>query len=487
LVLDAPPGHFLTTSSRPAAGVAAVLAAAVAAAIVAVYARPWAHERETAGIFAAVDEWLAALADAQEAVRIAAGAAAALLTMYAAGLGVLELFVQVGTSLSSSFDWGHVAVTSLYAAVGLAAVVAGLRRDGRVLEPAAVAWLAVVLAKHCFYDFPQLAETQRSYASLAVAAAALAVAVVYQLLKRELKELHAIPVLAELVSATLAVLATIVLVGDHRIGGAREGAALLGLGAVYALTAAAVFRRQRDLSTLLWATGLTIAAGASFEVLSGTWLVLAWAVAAAAVAALADRVGEARLLIGSLALLVLGLGHALVLEAPPTDLFLSSRHPGAGLPALLLLAAATAVVGLFAEQSDEDELPIVASLGRYAPWAAGAIAVYAGSLGILEIAEAVGTASVRGDFQHGHTAVSAFWGVLGLTALYAGLRRRSRALRLGGFGLFGVSLAKLFLYDLAALSSITRALSFLAVGAVLLLGGFFYQRLSAELEDRPVG
>ena len=47
-----------------------------------------------------------------------------------------------------------------------------------------------------------------------------------------------------------------------------------------------------------------------------------------------------------------------------------------------------------------------------------------------------------------------------------------------GFALLGVSLAKLFLYDLSALSSVTRALSFLAVGAVLLLGGFLYQRLA---------
>jgi uncharacterized membrane protein len=43
------------------------------------------------------------------------------------------------------------------------------------------------------------------------------------------------------------------------------------------------------------------------------------------------------------------------------------------------------------------------------------------------------------------------------------------------------------LYDLAALNSITRAFSFLAVGALLLLGGFFYQRLSSELEERPLG
>ena len=61
----------------------------------------------------------------------------------------------------------------------------------------------------------------------------------------------------------------------------------------------------------------------------------------------------------------------------------------------------------------------------------------------------------------------------------------SRGLRVAGFALFGLALAKLFLYDLAYLSSITRALSFLAVGAVLLLAGFFYQRVTADLREAP--
>jgi uncharacterized membrane protein len=38
--------------------------------------------------------------------------------------------------------------------------------------------------------------------------------------------------------------------------------------------------------------------------------------------------------------------------------------------------------------------------------------------------------------------------------------------------------------QLVPTSSHRRALSFLAVGAVLLLGGFFNQRLSAEFDDR---
>jgi uncharacterized membrane protein len=103
---------------------------------------------------------------------------------------------------------------------------------------------------------------------------------------------------------------------------------------------------------------------------------------------------------------------------------------------------------------------------------------------ILEIVADLSTAAVRTDFQRGHTAVSALWAVLGLACLYVGLVKRRRALRLAGFALFGVSLGKLFLYDLATLSSVTRALSFLAVGAFLIAGGFFYQRLSAQLEER---
>ena len=43
---------------------------------------------------------------------------------------------------------------------------------------------------------------------------------------------------------------------------------------------------------------------------------------------------------------------------------------------------------------------------------------------------------------------------------------------------------KLFVYDLAFLSSVARAFSFLAVGAVLIAGGFFYQRLAAAPDQR---
>jgi uncharacterized membrane protein len=114
-------------------------------------------------------------------------------------------------------------------------------------------------------------------------------------------------------------------------------------------------------------------------------------------------------------------------------------------------------------------------------WVAGILGVYALCLGILEIAERIAPGDdVHTNFQRGHTAVSGFLALLGLSLLYAGLKRHGRALRVGGLALLGVILGKVFLYDLAALSSAARAVSFLAVGGVLLLGGFFYQRLASD-------
>jgi uncharacterized membrane protein len=92
---------------------------------------------------------------------------------------------------------------------------------------------------------------------------------------------------------------------------------------------------------------------------------------------------------------------------------------------------------------------------------------------------------VTTNFQRGHSVVSAFWGLLGLAVLYVGLKRRLNWLRAVGFGLFGLALAKLFIYDLAFLSSVTRAMSFLAVGALILVAGFFVQKLSDQKEPSP--
>ena len=214
--------------------------------------------------------------------------------------------------------------------------------------------------------------------------------------------------------------------------------------------------------------------------------------------ALARHTGEKRLELASFSFLVLALGRAVFYEAPLGDLFESNRHPEAGVPSLLLVIAATAAFATLLPRSSKRQSPepdanpyveIAYALEsqrefwrRAAEATTAVLCAYAASLGILGLAEAVGGASVETNFERGHSAVSAFWGLIGLGVLYLGLKRRTNWLRVVGLGLFGLALVKLFLYDLAFLSSVTRALSFLAVGALLLVAGFFVQRLS---EERP--
>ena len=167
--------------------------------------------------------------------------------------------------------------------------------------------------------------------------------------------------------------------------------------------------------------------------------------------------------------------HTLALEAPLTDLLGTQPHPAAGVPALLLaIAAGAAVVGLAPPRYErERELGAVAL---------AVLGVYACSLTILGVAQHLGGGDVSAHFQRGQTGVSTLWALIGLGLLYAGLRRGKRALQLGGFALLGVGLAKIFLFDLPSLSSVTRALSFLGVGALLLVSGFVHQRLTAGRE-----
>ena len=227
--------------------------------------------------------------------------------------------------------------------------------------------------------------------------------------------------------------------------------------------------------------------------LDGTALVAGAAALAVALGALFHATGERRFALAAVVPLTLAAGVSFVELAPPADFFVANASPGDGALAAAIVAAALAELALLvrgpsvapADELDRaiDELLVPAR--STLAWIGAAAGVYAGSLAILGLTLAAGDADLTTEFQRGHTAVSAFWGLVALLALYAGLRRRLPSLRLAGLALFGAALAKLFLYDLSALSSVTRALSFLAVGAVLLLAGFFSQRLAGPRRGGP--
>ena len=85
-----------------------------------------------------------------------------------------------------------------------------------------------------------------------------------------------------------------------------------------------------------------------------------------------------------------------------------------------------------------------------------------------------------------HTAIvalSVLWGGAGLALVLAGLVGRHRARRLLGLALLAVTVAKVFLVDLAAAPTVTRIVAFLATGLALVGGSFLYARFRDRLGE----
>jgi predicted membrane protein DUF2339 len=451
VVFEASPRNFFTDVPHPAKGAAPLLAVALAAGIFGHVKRSWPREAP-AGILRALEPVMGWLDRRERTLDVAAYSVAGAAAAYAGTLGILELF---------GFENGQLVVTCVWSVAALALLAADYPRM-------AFAWLAVAAAKAALFDVPSLAHTRYGI-SLAVVGGTLLAAGLARELARGGAALRADGAAATVLSLPFGIAGALVLAPGH------TGAVLVAFGAFYTALAVATFR-LRDLSTLLWILGLTVAGYGEAALLDGFWLVLAYTATASALAVVAELARERRLQAASAVYLAVAALITLVAETPPSHFVTELSHPGHGLASLVLVVAGLATLAWSLDWSEQ--------LRVQAIWAAGAFAVYGGSLAILDAAQRLSPEDVHTNFQRGQTAVSAFWGLLALISLYAGLRQRRRLLRVGGFVLFGISLGKIFLFDLPSLSSAQRALSFLAVGAVLLLGGFFYQRLSAQFDER---
>jgi len=71
---------------------------------------------------------------------------------------------------------------------------------------------------------------------------------------------------------------------------------------------------------------------------------------------------------------------------------------------------------------------------------------------------------------------SAAWILLAVGTLVAGILRKSKVLRFTSLGVMMAAVAKVFLYDITALSDLHRFLSFVALGASLIGIGVLYQK-----------
>ena len=73
-------------------------------------------------------------------------------------------------------------------------------------------------------------------------------------------------------------------------------------------------------------------------------------------------------------------------------------------------------------------------------------------------------------------SLSILWAIYAATGIVLGIVRRSRLLRLGGLALLAVPVLKLFILDIFELELGYRVVAFLGLGALLVVGGYLYQR-----------
>src|SRR5829696_50371 len=264
-------------------------------------------------------------------------------------------------------------------------------------------------------------------------------------------------------------------------GGADALAAVAGLGslAIGLFACARLMRADSEERAVIAALAAMSAAYLAPFVLDGPVLVAAWAAGALALVAsaalLKGRDAEV-VLLAAPGWLALGAIHVLAYEAPPRALVHGAPDVAAATLAVAALAAALIGAARLTGAGDLPRLrPALEVVGATA-------AIYAASVAIVSAFPPAATGLDPAIYglgvrQQGQMLLSAFWAGTGLLALVWGLLRDERSRRVGGLALLSLALAKVFLYDLAALDSIYRVVSFVALGVLLLVGAFAYQRM----------
>ncbi|MEO7299580.1 MAG: DUF2339 domain-containing protein, partial [Verrucomicrobiota bacterium] len=77
----------------------------------------------------------------------------------------------------------------------------------------------------------------------------------------------------------------------------------------------------------------------------------------------------------------------------------------------------------------------------------------------------------------------ASWAALALVLFILGLSLKERIYRWCGLVILGAAVGRVFLFDVWKLETIYRILSFMALGLVLLVLGFLYNKYQEKIKD----
>jgi uncharacterized membrane protein len=295
----------------------------------------------------------------------------------------------------------------------------------------------------------------------------------------------------------LALAIVVAFAADDPVGALAGGgdAGTVGVTSIAALAAACLvsarltdgrrFDDVLDWRIVLDGLGLAAVALLTALTLDGSTLALAWIGEVVVLTAIAHRLDDRVAGWGALGFLCLAVIHALAFEAPPISLVTGLADPIAALATVGGLGLAALFVARKLPDLGVPEIrPLLTGLGALT-------LLYLGSCLVVtpfESGNAVESALLSAH-QQGQMVLSVFWALVAVTALVVGLRRDLAVVRYAALALLAVAVAKVFLIDLATLTSVYRVVSFIALGLLLLVAAFVWQRLRPQvlpdLRDTP--
>lgn len=119
------------------------------------------------------------------------------------------------------------------------------------------------------------------------------------------------------------------------------------------------------------------------------------------------------------------------------------------------------------------------------PFKLGLGLVLHGSLLWMASAELIHWMDLLGSAESYKLGLSILWGVYSLLLIVLGIWKKSKPLRICAIALFGLTLVKLFFYDITELDTISKTIVFVLLGVLLLITSFLYQKYKHIINDGP--
>ncbi|MDZ7267935.1 MAG: DUF2339 domain-containing protein [candidate division KSB1 bacterium] len=200
-------------------------------------------------------------------------------------------------------------------------------------------------------------------------------------------------------------------------------------------------------------------------------------------------------LVGLALALATGLLHTLSAFAPLADFVAGLNYRVA---AVALLAAGACVQERWLKQHEREQawfrwlllgIPVVAVLLIFELITAEARDYFDRAILLLKQASAGAEPSARIDQLRNlqQLSISSLWLLYSILLMAFGIWRRQQGVRLLAIGLFGITILKIFFYDLSFLDTLYRIFAFMGLGLILLLVSYLYQRYKAIIFEAPAG